>query len=332
MVFTFVGGIVTNVMLELVLVRKARMVDGIGGCGCFMRIVGRLIVFQLVLLVFFALGVALAFVGLLCLSGGAGDDSSSNSASDSAGNFSSDSAGNFSSDSLSDSSSDSSSEPNTGPVPSIEAITYTLGNFTLIHVYVSVGICVVFNRLLRGLKRRDKREALSSTAAPLPGLGDGPKPASVALPPVELQSSTLDEVQARRRAKREQTKIIRRVTNSTIVAVSSTMLTYTSVISIFYSSSSLFNRLEFNFIHMLAIDSIVNDLCLLYVALISEGDDAANAQEAEMQHFGSRLGVINNLSSYEPGAPASLLPQPQSPSGERAPPHVVGVIWGQRRG
>ena len=37
---------------------------------------------------------------------------------------------------------------------------------------------------------------------------------------------------------------------------------------------------------MLALDSIINDVCLLYVAFASEADDAANAHEAELQSFG----------------------------------------------
>ena len=40
---------------------------------------------------------------------------------------------------------------------------------------------------------------------------------------------------------------------------------------------------------MLALDSIINDLCLLWVAFISETDDAANAQEAEMQKLPNGL-------------------------------------------
>ena len=69
---------------------------------------------------------------------------------------------------------------------------------------------------------------------------------------------------------------------ATILSVTSTLISYGSVMSLFasgYGSSML------NFIAMLALDSIINDLCLLWVAVISETDDAANAQEAEMQSF-----------------------------------------------
>ena len=62
---------------------------------------------------------------------------------------------------------------NTGAVTSIDTVTYPLGGFTVFHIYVSIGICVVFVKLLNGLKRKDKREALSSTAAPLPGQSPG---------------------------------------------------------------------------------------------------------------------------------------------------------------
>ena len=49
---------------------------------------------------------------------------------------------------------------------------------------------------------------------------------------------------------------------------------------------------------MLALDSIINDPCLLWVAVTSESDDAANAQEAEMQNLSSSLGFV----SVEPAA------------------------------
>ena len=44
-----------------------------------------------------------------------------------------------------------------------------------------------------------------------------------------------------------------------------------------------------NWLVMLAIDSIINDLSLMWIAVSSEEDDAKNAQEAEMQSMGMQM-------------------------------------------
>ena len=126
---------------------------------------------------------------------------------------------------------------------------------------------------MRGMERREKREALSASAAPFPGAGN------TTVAPVEREVPTTRSVKSGEFRRR---KLVRRVAIATILSVSSTLITYGSVMSLFasgYGSSML------NFIAMLALDSIINDLCLLWVAVISETDDAANAQEAEMQSF-----------------------------------------------
>ena len=56
-----------------------------------------------------------------------------------------------------------------------------------------------------------------------------------------------------------------------MIAVASTLLCYANFALSFT-----------NWLYMLVLDSIVNDLCLLYVASFSEVEDAAHAQEAEL--------------------------------------------------
>ena len=116
LLLTFLGGVLTNVMLEMVLVHKARMIAQGGGGGaqqcftrCFMRCVGCLIILQTILLLVLG-GLCLsAFIALLCLSGG-----------DSQGE----------------------GEGNTGAITTTDIILYPMGFFTLVHAFVSVGICV----------------------------------------------------------------------------------------------------------------------------------------------------------------------------------------------
>ena len=71
------------------------------------------------------------------------------------------------------------------------------------------------------------------------------------------------------------------------------------------------------------LDSIINDACLLYVALKSEEDDAANAQEAEMQSFGTRLGFVNMGASIGEGAAGSAGAIAQQSQRSNPPPYVV---------
>ena len=248
LLLTFLGGVLTNVMLETVLVRKARMIaqDG-GGCRsfarCFMRSVDLLIVLQIILILVLGGLCVSAFMGFLCLSGADSGDQSAND------------------------------RRTTATPPDPNQFLYPMGIFALAHTFVSVGICVVFVRLMRGMERREKREALSASAAPFPGAGN------TTVAPVEREVPTTRSVKSGEFRRR---KLVRRVAIATILSVSSTLITYGSVMSLFasgYGSSML------NFIAMLALDSIINDLCLLWVAVISETDDAANAQEAEMQSF-----------------------------------------------
>ena len=83
LLLTFLGGVLTNVMLETVLVRKARMIaqDG-GGCRsfarCFMRSVDLLIVLQIILILVLGGLCVSAFMGFLCLSGADSGDQSAN--------------------------------------------------------------------------------------------------------------------------------------------------------------------------------------------------------------------------------------------------------------
>ena len=67
-----------------------------------------------------------------------------------------------------------------------------------------------------------------------------------------------------------------------------------------------------NFIAMLALDSIINDLCLLWVAVTSESDDAANAQEAEMQNLSSALGFVSEPAAGSASAAAQQTTQQQT--------------------
>ena len=273
---TFLGGILTNVMLELVLVRKAHMVEGVGtvrGCKCFMRSVSCLIVFQLVILVLLMIGSMTAYLAVLCLSLASEEGEET--------------------------------EPSTGAIRSMNLVTVPLGTFTLAHMYVSIGICVVFVRLLKGLKRQDKREALST--APLGGLSDGVQP--VALSPMEREGQSTRE---RTKGDLQRTRVMRRVTYSTIVSISSTLFSYGTLIG-----TLILWENPLNFIIFLALDSIINDACLLYVALKSEEDDAANAQEAEMQSFGSRLGFVDAGMTSATGSAGAITQQPQRPGTNR---------------
>ena len=76
----------------------------------------------------------------------------------------------------------------------------------------------------------------------------------------------------RGRAEAARTAVVRRVTISTVIAVFSTLLCYVNFVAGFAS-----------WLVMLAIDSMVNDVCLLWVAVTSEVDDAATAQDAELE-------------------------------------------------
>ena len=68
------------------------------------------------------------------------------------------------------------------------------------------------------------------------------------------------------------------MTVATLVSVSSTLITYGN-----------FGASLVNWLVMLAIDSIINDLSLMWIAVSSEEDDAKNAQEAEMQSMGMQM-------------------------------------------
>ena len=271
LLFTFLGGVLTNVMLEMVLVHKARMIAQGGGGGaqqcfvrCFMRCVGCLIILQTILLLVLG-GLCLsAFIALLCLSGGDSQDEG---------------------------------EGNTGAITTTAIILYPMGFFTLVHAFVSIGICVVFVRLVCAMERRDKREALSASAAPFSGAGDT---RAVAGPDERAGGPKAGEL---RRA-----KLVRRVAIATVLSVSSTLICYATVMSLFIEEWDI----PLNFIAMLALDSIINDLCLLWVAVTSESDDAANAQEAEMQNLSSALGFVSEPAAGSASAAAQQTTQQQT--------------------
>ena len=156
--------------------------------------------------------------------------------------------------------------------------------FGLVHVAISIALCVIFAKLLTGVVRRDKREALARDVSG-PGavvqpdgstmiLAGGDSPFPDASPPRVMPEMAAPAASSTRRsssAEVARTNVVRRVTISTVIAVASTLLCYANFALSFT-----------NWLYMLVLDSIVNDLCLLYVASFSEVEDAAHAQEAEL--------------------------------------------------
>lgn len=129
------------------------------------------------------------------------------------------------------------------------------------------------------MERRDKREALSASAAPFSGAGD----ARAVAEPDERAGGAAQN----RRASTNQACPPRSNRDSPVRLLYTTLICYATVMSVFIPSWDT----PMNFIAMLALHSI--DPCLLWVAVTSESDDAANAQEAEMQNLSSALGFVS---------------------------------------
>ena len=239
------GGVVTNVVLELVLLRKARMVEGVGRHAQCVKCSGWLIAVQLVIMALFTGWGFYLIGGMLSVEpsmlGGPA---------------------------FLDKNGDGVIERSEDPTLILQIV---MGVFGSIHAGVSIGLCVVFVKLLLALRRRDRAEALGAAAAPLPGSGDGRLAPTVA-PDFQPQRERRTQGEVRR------TALVARVTVATLVSVSSTLITYGN-----------FGASLVNWLVMLAIDSIINDLSLMWIAVSSEEDDAKNAQEAEMQSMGMQM-------------------------------------------
>ena len=216
---TTTGGVATNVVLELVLLRKARMVEGVDHMRRLVKAVAWLVVAQLLLLPVGSVG-AFFSLTLPMLMKEPNED------------------GSVSFNELFDTDGDGEISPDENPATTSAMMLMCVG---LVHVFVSVALCYVFAKLLTTAQRRDNA-----------GSGGG--------------------VANRGRAEVTRTAVVRRVTISTVIAVFSTLLCYVNFVAGFAS-----------WLVMLAIDSMVNDVCLLWVAVTSEVDDAATAQEAELE-------------------------------------------------
>ena len=244
---SFVGGITTNVVLELVLVRKARMVEGVDRLRRFLKAIAWLVVAQLLLLLVGTVGGFFSLTLPMLMEEPREDGRVFFSVFDTNG------------------------DGELTPDEYENSATYSAINlmcFGLLHAFVSAALCYVFVKLLKTAKRRDKAAALASRAAG-PGGGVAGGGGAAAGGPPEAGAAVAPK---RGRAEVVRTAVVRRVTISTVIAVFSTLLCYVNFVAGFAS-----------WLVMLAIDSMVNDVCLLWVAVTSEVDDAATAQEAELE-------------------------------------------------
>ena len=240
------GGLTTNVVLELVLVRKARMVEGVDRLRRFLKAIAWLVVAQLLLLLVGTVGGFFSLTLPMLMEEPREDGRVFFSVLDTNG--------------------DGVTTPDENP-----AMYYAISLmcFGLVHAFVSAALCYVFVKLLTTAKRRDKAAALASRAAgPGGGVAGGGGAAAGGFPPVAGAAVA----PKRGRAEVVRTAVVRRVTISTVIAVFSTLLCYVNFVAGFAS-----------WLVMLAIDSIINDACLLWVAVTSEVDDAATAQDAELE-------------------------------------------------
>jgi len=243
---SMIGGITTNVVLELVLVRKARMVEGVDRLRRFLKAIAWLVVAQLLLLLVGTVGGFFSLTLPMLMEEPREDGRVFFSVLDTNG--------------------DGVTTPDENP-----AMYYAISLmcFGLVHAFVSAALCYVFVKLLTTAKRRDKAAALASRAAgPGSGVAGGGGAAAGGLPP-EAGTAVAPK---RGRAAVVRTAVVRRVTISTVIAVFSTLLCYVNFVAGFA-----------RWFVMLAIDSIINDACLLWVAVTSEVDDAATAQDAELE-------------------------------------------------
>jgi hypothetical protein len=245
---SLVGGITTNVVLELVLVRKARMVEGVDRLRRFLKAIAWLVVAQLLLLLVSTVSGFFSFTLPMLMEEPREDGRVFFSVFDTNG------------------------DGELTPDEYENSATYSAINlmcFGLLHAFVSAALCYVFVKLLTTAKRRDKAAALASRAAgPGGGVAGGGGDAAGGFPP-EAGAAVAPK---RGRAQVVRTAVVRRVTISTVIAVFSTLLCYVNFVAGFAS-----------WYVMLAIDSIINDACLLWVAVTSEVDDAATAQDAELE-------------------------------------------------
>ena len=240
------GGLTTNVVLELVLVRKARMVEGVDRQRRFVKAIAWLVVAQLLLLLVGTVGGFFSLTLPMLMEEPREDGRVFFSVLDTNG--------------------DGVTTPDENP-----AMYYAISLmcFGLVHAFVSAALCYVFVKLLTTAKRRDKAAALASRAAgPGGGVAGGGGAAAGGFPP-EAGAAVAPK---RGRAEVVRTAVVRRVTISTVIAVFSTLLCYVNFVAGFA-----------RWFVMLAIDSIINDACLLWVAVTSEVDDAATAQDAELE-------------------------------------------------
>ena len=243
---TTLGGLATNVVLELVLVRKARMVEGVDRLRRFLKAIAWLVVAQLLLLLVGTVGGFFSLTLPMLMEEPREDGRVFFSVLDTNG--------------------DGVTTPDENP-----AMYYAISLmcFGLVHAFVSAALCYVFVKLLTTAKRRDKAAALASRAAgPGGGVAGGGGAAAGGFPP-EAGAAVAPK---RGRAEVVRTAVVRRVTISTVIAVFSTLLCYVNFVAGFA-----------RWFVMLAIDSIINDACLLWVAVTSEVDDAATAQDAELE-------------------------------------------------
>lgn len=231
---TTVGGMATNVVLELVLVRKARMLEGVDHLRRLVKAIAWFVVAQMLLLLVYTIA-GFFFITLPMLMVEPSSKPSKNGV-----DFSTVLAFN----------------ENLGSANLITAMC-----FGLVHVFVSLALCYIFVKLLTTAQRRNK-------AGPGGGVAGGDGGGSGGFPP-EAGAAVAPK---RGRTEVARTAVVRRVTISTAIAVFSTLLCYGNFGASFAS-----------WLVMLAIDSIINDACLLCVAVTSEVDDAATAEAAELE-------------------------------------------------
>ena len=233
---TTVGGLATNVVLELVLVRKARMLEGVDHLRRLVKAIAWFVVAQLLLLLVYTVA-GFFFITLPILM---------EEPTEHGIDFSK----------ALDFNGDGKQDENVGMASLVTTMC-----FALVHVFVSVALCYVFVKLLTTAQRRNKVGPGGGVAGGGGGGGGGfPPEAGATIAP------------KRGRTQVARTAVVRRVTISTAIAVFSTLLCYGNFGASFTSWPV-----------MLAIDSIINDACLLCVAVASEVDDAATAEEAELE-------------------------------------------------
>jgi len=252
------GGVLTNMILELVLTRKARMLEGVASCARFLRGMGRLVVVQLLCMLAFII-----FYGFVVSSVVVYDHLHIKTATDEKGQRVVAVDSSRTTSSPVDTNHDGIVSPEEELTLQGEAGLTLLG---ALHTLVSLALMAVFIYLLLKMTAKQRARALPSgpnDAQSRTMDAAGANEHALQVPPMpsakqgELDTSTL--------------LIVRRVTVCTLISVLSTLLTYSNFLACFA-----------NWYMMLALDSIVNDVCMLYSAYTGEVDDAANAQDAQL--------------------------------------------------